>query len=102
MSVTLSHPFRLDGNGAVVVTLEGSERHAAELAGHVLACVTAERPLAPAYGLPDPLGVGIDGVTVAAVVESCEPELSVTAVDVEDTTAAGRVTLAVTVAWASD
>lgn len=98
MSTTLSHPFRLDANGQVATVPEGSPRHAAELAGHVLACIVGERPLAPDYGMPDPSGIGMDSATVAAIVSTCEPELEVTGVTVTDDNAGGS-TISVAVNW---
>jgi len=95
----ISHPFRRDPSGALVTVPDLSERAAAELAGHVLSTRTGERALAPGYGLPDPAGEGVDASTVAAVVEDCEPELEVRAVEVRDT-GPGRVEVAVDVAWA--
>lgn len=95
----ISHPFRRGTDGALVTVPDLSDRAAAELAGHVLACRTGERPLAPGYGLPDPAGSGVDPDTVASAVEECEPELSVAAVAVRDA-GPGRVEVDVDVTWA--
>lgn len=98
MSVSLSHPFRLDAAGQAATVIEGSPRHAAELAGHVLACIAGERPLAPDYGMPDPTGVGMNAASVAAIVGACEPELEVTGVTITDRND-GSQTVAVDVNW---
>lgn len=95
----MSHPIRLDSEGAVITIDEGSERQAAELAGVVVATVAGERPLAPEYGLPDPTATGISASTIAAAVSLCEPDLTVTAAAVEPTsTPAATVRMSVT--WA--
>lgn len=73
----LSHPLRLDSAGAMVTIEDGSDRHAAELAGVVVATGVAERPLAPEYGLPDPTASGVSPDVIAAAVSRCEPELDV-------------------------
>lgn len=84
MSATyLAHPLRIFG-GTFATVAEGTEEHAADIAAHVLECHPGQRGLAPEYGLPDPSGVGVDPVEVAAVVEDLEPELEVLAVDVLD------------------
>lgn len=91
----ISHPMRLDSAGAVVTMPDGSDRAAAELAGHVISCMAGERPLAPPYGMPDD---GINGERVAGVIALCEPEIEV--VDVEVTDAGhGRVAVRVSVDW---
>lgn len=95
----ISHPFRLDSAGNVVTIDAGSPRQAAELAGHVVACQVGERPLAPAYGLPDPSGQELDAAVVEAAVQLCEPDLTVTSASVSPPDATGRVTVAVNVVW---
>ena len=95
----LSHPLRLDSAGALVTIDDGSDRHAAELAGVVVATSTAERPLAPEYGLPDPTGSGVSADIVAAAVTRCEPELNVVASRLTSGDAA-TTTVHLSVVWA--
>lgn len=95
----LSHPMRLDNVGSMVTIDDGSDRHAAELAGVIIATVTAERPLAPEYGLPDPTASGVSADVVAAAVSRCEPELDV----ISTTVTAGTEntsTVQLSVTWA--
>lgn len=95
---TLSHPLRLDNSGALVGIDQGSDRHAAELAGVVIATGKGERPLAPTYGLADPTSSGVSSAIVAAAVARCEPDLKVTAATVTGSDTAATVQLSVT--WA--
>lgn len=95
----LSHPMRLDNAGAMVTIDDGSDRHAAELAGVIVATTVAERPLAPEYGLPDPTASGVSADVVAAAVSRCEPELEVISTTIAaGTTGTSTVNLSVT--WA--
>lgn len=82
MSVTLAHPFRIDSAGRAVTVEQGSGRHAAEAAGHVLACGVGERPLAPLWGLSDPSGSYVDADEIRAVVGLCDPDLALERVEV--------------------
>lgn len=93
----LSHPFRLAGDRAALVA-ENSPRQAAELAGAVLATVQSERGLAPAWGIPDPVGTPVDGDALAGWIEINEPELEVTDVSITPYTD-GLVDVSVTVDW---
>ncbi len=97
----ISHPFRLDSNGRVVTAPQYSGRQAAELAGAVVATVAGERGLAPAYGLPDPVGRGVHGEEVASIIETCEPDLAVIAVDLAGD-AGGYITVKTNVEWAEE
>ena len=95
----LSHPMRLDNAGAMVTIDDGSDRHAAELAGVIIATGVAERPLAPEYGLPDPTASGVSADVVAAAVSRCEPELEVISTTV-DTATTEIYTVNLCVIWA--
>jgi hypothetical protein len=97
----LSHPFRLDGSGQAVAVEQGSPRQAGELAGAVVSTIASERGLAPSYGLQDPPQQGVDRIQVAAAVELCEPDLTVTAVTV-DYDVQGNSTVRVSVEWAQE
>lgn len=82
MTRVLAHPVSVDSAGNFATVEQGSPGHAAQVAGHVLACIQGERPLAPAYGLPDPVGVGVDESAIVAVLDDCEPDIEVDTVDV--------------------
>jgi hypothetical protein len=77
---TISHPMRLDSAGSLVTVDDASGRAAAELAGHVIACLRGERSLAPAYGVADAAGAGISTSQVAGALAICEPEITAKAV----------------------
>lgn len=96
--ITLAHPFRVDPSGSVVTVEQGSARHAAETAGHVLACIVGERALAPLWGLVDPSGGRVDPDEVAATLAFCEPGLTLTRCDIT-TAPDGGVTAGVDVQW---
>lgn len=95
----LSHPLRLDSSGAIVTIDDGSDRHAAELAGVIAATGIGERGLAPEYGLSDPSGSSVSPDVVAAAISRCEPELTVTSVDVDPLTSQ-TATVRLSVTWA--
>jgi hypothetical protein len=80
VSVTLAHPFRLDAAGAANVVAQGTNRHAVEVARHVVSCRVGERPLAPEWGLADPLADGVDEPDIYAAVDLCEPDVTLTSV----------------------
>jgi len=94
----LSHPLRFDNSGALVTLEQGSDLHAAELAGVTIATVRGERSLAPTYGLADPTSSGVSASTVAATVGRCEPDLQVTSASISGNDTTSTVQLSVT--WA--
>lgn len=81
MSVTLRHPFRLDAAGSVGVIAQGSTQHALEAARHVVSCRVGERPLAPLWGLADPLADGVDEADIRTAIALCEPDVALSYVD---------------------
>lgn len=95
---TISHPMRLDSAGAVITIDDSSPRAAAELAGHVLACLRGERPLAPDYGVADSAGTGLSESSVAGALAVCEPELSPVAILLTQSTATS-IRVQVDVEW---
>lgn len=94
----ISHPMRLDSAGGVVTVGDHSLAAAAETALHVIACARGERPLAPPYGLTDPVSDGVSAPTIQAALELCEPEISVRTVRATDA-GAGRIQVQVDVEW---
>lgn len=100
MSETLRHPFRLDSAGSVATVKQGTAAHAAEVTQHVIACRVGERPLAPLWGLSDPLGDGVDELDVRSALEYCEPDIDVISVTV-DTSPAGTADIVVDATWRS-
>lgn len=95
----LSHPIRLDNDGAMVTMDDGSDRQAAELSGVVIATSSGERPLAPEYGLPDPSSTGLTQEVVVAALIRCEPDLSVTSASIDPGTS-NTAAVALSVTWA--
>lgn len=97
---TLSFPLRLDSAGQLATIDDASSRAAAELAGQVLSTSRGERPLAPSYGMTDPLTVGVDAGGAEAAIALSEPELAVRRVDVQQS-GASSVTVTVDVEWSA-
>ena len=97
----LAHPFRLDGNGSFAVVEQGGLPQAQQLAVAIHATLVGERPLAPDFGIVDPVGTGITDGEVRAAVALGEPDLTVLDVTITGPTDA-RQQVAVTVAWADD
>lgn len=92
-----AHPLRLDSEGAVATVDQGSLLQAQQLAIGIVSTFLGERPLAPDFGIFDPVAVGTSRAEIVAAVDLCEPDLTVTGVEivqVEDTQQ-----VSVTVAW---
>jgi len=87
MSATLSHPFRLDSAGSAAIIPQGGQRHAIEVVRHIISCRVGERPLAPVWGLADPLADGVDEADIRAAIDLCEPDIVVSGVTLKQTTA---------------
>ena len=97
----LAHPLRLDGNGGFAVVEQGGLPQAQQLAVAVVSTFTTERPLAPDFGIVDPVGTGITEGEVRAAVALCEPDLVALDVAISGT-ADARQSVTVTVAWADE
>lgn len=80
MSATLAHPFRLDSAGSAAVIPQSGERHAVEIVRHIVACRIGERPLAPVWGISDPVAGGVDEADIRAAVSRCEPDIVISGV----------------------
>lgn len=97
----LAHPLRLDGNGSFAVVDQGGLPQAVQLAVAVCSTFTQERPLAPDFGIVDPVGTGLNAGEIRAAVALGEPDLEVLDVDITGPTD-HRQRVAVTVAWAEE
>ena len=95
----IAHPFRLDSNGAVITVADDHERYAAQLAGSVAATTVGERALAPLYGMLDPTATPLSLSVIAATINNCEPDVTVTYSSSSITGASADVRLGVT--WAT-
>lgn len=92
-----AHPLRLDNAGAIATVDQGSLVQAQQLAIGIVSTFLGERQLAPDFGIFDPVAVGTSRAEIVAAVDLCEPDLTVTGVEivqVEDTQQ-----VSVTVAW---
>lgn len=92
-----AHPLRLDSEGQMATVEQGSTRQAQDLAIAIVSTFVGERALAPDFGIFDPVAVGTSSAEVTAAVDLCEPDLTVTGVDVSQSD--GRQHVNVTVAW---
>ena len=97
----LAHPLRLDGNGSFAVVEQGGPPQAQQLALAIHSTFTQERPLAPDFGIVDPVGTGLTAGEVRAAVALCEPDLTVLDVTITGPTD-HRQRVVVTVAWADE
>ena len=95
-----AHPLRLDSEGAVATVDQGSLLHAQQLAIGIVSTFLGERPLAPDFGIFDPVAVGTSVAEVTAAVDLCEPDLKV--VDVTITQVDDQQQVQATVAWDFD
>jgi len=93
-----AHPLRLDGDGAFTTVEQGSDRQAQQLAIGIVSTFLGERPLAPDFGIFDPVAVGVSRAEVVAAIDLAEPDLTVVDVTVADTQDLTQ-RVAVTVAW---
>lgn len=99
MSVTLAQPFRLDAAGSIGVIPQGGARHALEVVRHIIACRVGERPLAPVWGLVDPLSDGVDEADVRAALDLCEPDIAVSGVTISTTAGTGSLDIIIDATW---
>lgn len=99
MARVFAHPFRLDGSGNVSTVEQGSLLHAGQLAQAVVSTVTGERDLAPDFGIADPSGVGVSAEGIYAAMSICEPDVTVTDVEI---TGGNEQNVTVSVAWTQE
>ena len=95
-----AHPLRIDNDGAVATVEQGSLLQAQQLAIGIVSTFLGERPLAPDFGIFDPVAVGTSTAEVTAAVDLCEPDLKV--VDVTITQVDDQQQVQATVAWDFD
>ena len=93
-----AHPLRLDNAGAIATVEQGSAVHAQQLTIAIVSTHLGERPLAPDFGVMDPVGVGVSAAEAAAAVALGEPDLEVIGVTVSPTVES-RQPVQVSVRW---
>lgn len=93
-----SHPLRIDPDGSFATVEQGSARQAQQVAIAVVSTSLRERPLAPDFGVMDPVGVGVSAAEAAAAVALGEPDLEVIGVTVSPTVES-RQPVQVSVRW---
>jgi hypothetical protein len=82
MAKILSYPFRLQPNGDVAVVEQTSDAGVAEQIAVLILTRAGERPLQPAFGIPDPVFEGLDALDVAAGLALFGPPAEVTGLEV--------------------
>ena len=97
-----AHPLRLDGSGNVATVEQWSVQQAQQVGLAIVATVIGERPLAPLFGISDPVGVGVEYDQIAAAVDICEPDLLLVGATFDGPDTDGRQDVTVTVAWRTD
>jgi len=93
----LRHPFALGLNGAVATIEDDSEAGEAQQLAVLCLTRTGERPVQPAYGVPDPTFAGFSRSAFIAAAARFGPPVRIAAVDVEpvdDTTQSVRIEFA--------
>ena len=96
----LAHPFRLDGSGSFATVPQGSPAQAQQVAVAVVSTILGERDLAPDFGIFDPVAVGLSSAEVVAAMAICEPDLTVTGVDISQL--GDRQSVSVSVVWTEE
>lgn len=74
----ISHPFRLEANGAVATVEDDTDEAYAE--GIAILCLTrqGERPLVPGFGITDPTFTGLDLAELNVLLGDYGPPVEVT------------------------
>ena len=93
----LAFPLRIS-SGTFATVEQWSPGEATMIAAAIVATRLRERPLAPDFGVMDPIGVGVSGAEVAAAIALGEPDLEVLGVEVA-ATADARQPVSVSVRW---
>lgn len=63
----LQFPFHITPAGNAAVIPQGGEEEAGQTITVIVSTVLGERPMAPNFGIPDPMFVGLDTADVATV-----------------------------------
>ena len=96
-----AHPFKLDADGAVATVEQWSANQAQQVGVAIVSTRIGERPLAPLFGITDPIIAGVEYDQIAAAVDLCEPDLELVDATIDGPTNSRQV-VALTVAWRTD
>lgn len=91
----LALPLSVTGSGSFSTITQDSDDDVAQCVALVLATPVGDRRACPGFGLPDPLGRGLDADTVAVALELWEPRADAATVVASMTDAAGDQAAAV-------
>lgn len=80
MTKIISHPFRLNLNGAVATVVQDSEQADREQIAVLVLTKRGERPMAPGFGITDPVFNRVDAGEVTAGVALYGPPVTITEV----------------------
>jgi hypothetical protein len=72
----LSYPFRLGPGGKIATVEQGTPQANGELIEVLLLTRLGERPLAPAFGISDPLFSAIEPTEIAAGISAFGPDVT--------------------------
>ena len=95
----LAHPLRLAGDSLASVE-QDTPAEARQVGAAVVSTFLKERPLAPDFGIFDPIAVGTSEAEVRAAVELSEPDLIVNGVTI--TQDGDRQAVILSVQWLDD
>lgn len=79
----LAFPFRLTTTGTVALVEQGSEAHLAQQAYQFVSTRPREIPLAPLYGVDDPLFRNVSEGEIVTGLAVYHPDMNVEAVDIK-------------------
>lgn len=82
MARILSFPFRFTTSGQIATVEQGSEQGNREQIAVLCLTVTGERPLAPGFGISDPMFGGVEPSEITAGVAAHGPDVQITDVRV--------------------
>lgn len=77
MARVIAHPFRLDTAGNVAAVEDGSDDANDQAVAVLISTRQGERPLVPAFGVPDPVFGELAAADVAAGLAAFGPDLTV-------------------------
>lgn len=97
----LAHPFRIDTGGSVGTVEDWTAAEMLQIVTAIVSTSIGERPLAPMFGLVDPVGRTVTDDEVSAAVSLCEPDIRVVAVSAPQPSQ-GRQPVQVTAVWRDD
>lgn len=80
MAQILSYPFRVGAGGQITTVEQGTPQANGELIEALVLTHTGERPLAPGFGVTDPLFGAVEPTEISAGIAAYGPAVTLTAI----------------------